>query len=89
MKLASGVALLVLIDLLILLIYTIVEGLRGRLNAVLVQNEENPLTEIGVSVIRCGQFNKILINTVVYLKQNMINLNNKLWQIEVTCIYTY
>lgn len=66
-----GVALLVLIDLLILLIYTIVEGLRGRLNAVLVQNEENPLTEIGVSVIRCGQFNKILINTVVYLKQKV------------------
>jgi hypothetical protein len=52
LKLALSVALLVLIDVLILLIYTIVEGLRGSLNATLMQNEEDPSAEIGVSIIR-------------------------------------
>ena len=52
LKLALCVAVLVLIDVLILLIYTIVEGLRGSLKAVLMQSEENPLSEIGVSLNR-------------------------------------
>ena len=49
LKLALGVAVLVLIDILILVVYTIVEGLRGSLKATLVQNEENSSSEIGVS----------------------------------------
>ena len=52
LKLALGVAVLVLIDVLILVVYTIVEGPRGNLNATLVQNEENPSSEIGVSINR-------------------------------------
>ena len=52
LKLALGVAVLVLIDILILVVYTIVEGPRGNLNATLVQSEENPLSEIGVSINR-------------------------------------
>ena len=47
---ALAVAVLVLIDVLILMVYTVVEGLRGSWNATLVQNEENPSTEIGVSI---------------------------------------
>ena len=49
LKLALAVAVLVLIDVLILMVYTVVEGLRGNLNAMFVQNEENPSAEIGVS----------------------------------------
>ena len=51
LNLALAVAVLVLIDVSILLVYTIVEGLNGNLNATLVQNEENPFTEIGVSIM--------------------------------------
>ena len=47
-KLALAVAMFVLIDVITFLVYTIVEGLRGNLKAILVQNEENPSAEIGV-----------------------------------------
>ena len=40
--LAVGVLLLVLIDLIILIIYTAVEGARGNLSAQRVPNRENP-----------------------------------------------
>ena len=48
---ALGVALLVLVDILILLVYVIVEGLRGSLNAMLMENREDPSAEIGVSIV--------------------------------------
>ena len=51
LKLALGVALLVLVDILILLVYVIVEGLRGSLNAMLMENREDPSAEIGVSIV--------------------------------------
>ena len=50
LKLALGIAVLVLIDILILVVYTIVEGLRGDLKATLVLNEENSSSEFGVSI---------------------------------------
>ena len=46
--LALGVLASVLIDVLILLIYTIVEGARGNLNAILVANREQPRDIVGV-----------------------------------------
>ena len=54
-KLALVVTVFVLIDIITLVVYTIVEGLGGNLNAILVQNEENPSTElgIGVSIFTC------------------------------------
>ena len=52
LKLALGIAVLVLIDILILVVYTIVEGLSGGLKATLVQNEENSSSEFGVSINR-------------------------------------
>ena len=54
-KLALVVAVFVLIDVIILLVYTIIEGLRGNLNAMLVQNEETPSSEVGVRIVcnRC------------------------------------
>ena len=51
-KLALAVAVLVLIDVITLLVYTIVERLRGNLKAILVRNEENPSAEIGVRFTR-------------------------------------
>ena len=50
-KLALAVVVFVLIDVITLLAYTIVEGLRGNLNAILIQNAENPSAEIGVRFI--------------------------------------
>ena len=50
-KLALVVAVFVLIDVIILLVYTIIEGLRGNLNAMLVQNEETPSSEVGVRIV--------------------------------------
>ena len=50
-----AVAVFVLIDIITLLVYTIVEGLRGNLNAILVQNERNPSAEIGVRIITCAR----------------------------------
>ena len=50
-KLALVVAVFVLIDIIILLVYTIIEGLRGNLNAMLVQNEETPPSEVGVRIV--------------------------------------
>lgn len=47
--LALGVGFLVLIDLIILVIYTLVEGLRGNLGATRIANEENPEETSGVS----------------------------------------
>ena len=46
--LALGVLASVLIDVLILLIYTIVEGAWGNLNAILVANREQPRDIVGV-----------------------------------------
>ena len=48
-KLAFIVAIFVMIDIIILLIYIIVGGLRGDLKARLVLNQENPTSEMGVS----------------------------------------
>ena len=50
--LALTVTILVLIDIIILFIYTVVEGVRGNLNATLVPNEENFRTEIGVRQLK-------------------------------------
>ena len=63
-KLALVVAVFVLIDIITLVVYTIVEGLRGNLNAVLVQNEENPSTElgIGVSIFTCQHMDCGMLN---------------------------
>ena len=46
--LALGVLVSVLIDVLILLIYTIVEGAWGDLNAIRVSNREQPTNIVGV-----------------------------------------
>ena len=47
-QLALGVLTLVLVDLTILLVYTIMEGLRGNLTAKRVPNRENPRVIEGV-----------------------------------------
>ena len=47
--LALGVLASVLIDVLILMIYTIVEGALGNLNAIPVPNRENPMDILGVA----------------------------------------
>ena len=47
--LAIGVGLLVLIDLFILMVYTVVEGLRGNLIATRIPNIERPEETSGVS----------------------------------------
>ena len=46
--LALGVLTMVLIDLTILLVYTIVEGIQGNLTAIRVPNRENPRVVQGV-----------------------------------------
>jgi len=47
-KLALGVLILVLIDLTILLVYTVVEGAHGNLKAIRVPSRENPRVVEGV-----------------------------------------
>ena len=47
-QLALGVLTLVLVDLTILLVYTITEGLQGNLAAIRVPNRENPRVVEGV-----------------------------------------
>ena len=47
--LVGGVALLVAVDLIILIIYTIVQGVRGQLGSELVKNRENAMYLMGVS----------------------------------------
>ena len=47
--LALGVLLLVVIDLIVLITYTAVEGARGNLSAKRVPNRENPEDMVGVS----------------------------------------
>ena len=47
--LALGVLILVLVDLTILLVYTVVEGAKGKHTATLVSNRENPRDIEGVS----------------------------------------
>ena len=47
--LALGVLILVLVDLTILLVYTVVEGAKGKHMATLVSNRENPSDIEGVS----------------------------------------
>ena len=47
-QLALGVLTLVLIDLTILLVYTIMEGVHGNLTAIRVPNRENPRVVVGV-----------------------------------------
>ena len=47
--LALGVLTLVLVDLTILLVYTVVEGAKGKHTATLVRNRENPRDIEGVS----------------------------------------
>ncbi len=49
--LACGVAFLVVIDVLILTIYSIVEGIRGRLTAEKVRNQENVEDIVGVRIM--------------------------------------
>ena len=51
--LALAVAVLVSIDIIILVTYTIVEGVRGNLKAILLSNEENFISLFGVSGIQC------------------------------------
>ena len=46
--LALGVILLVLVDVIILLVYTIVEGVQGNLAAIRVPNRENLMNVEGV-----------------------------------------
>ena len=46
--LALGVMVLVLVDVIILLAYTIVEGVQGNLTAIRVPNRENPMSIEGV-----------------------------------------
>ncbi len=43
---------LVLIDLVILTIYTMVDGLRGNLQAKRIPDRENPIEEVGVSELQ-------------------------------------
>ena len=50
--LVLAVFFLVGIDVVILLIYTIIEGSRGKLEAEAIQNPENPSVEQGVSMNR-------------------------------------
>ena len=50
--LALFVCALVAVDLVILLIYTLVEGLRGNLEPMLVSNTEKPLEKQGVSMMQ-------------------------------------
>ena len=47
--LVLAVAVLVSIDIIILVTYTTVEGVRGNLNAILLSNEENFISLFGVS----------------------------------------
>jgi len=47
--LACGVALLVVIDVVILTVYSIVEGIQGRLTSTKVPNAENTEDLVGVS----------------------------------------
>ena len=47
-QLALGVLMLVLVDLIILLVYTIMEGVQGNLTATRVPNRENPRVVEGV-----------------------------------------
>ena len=47
---AVAVAVLVFIDIVVLCIYTIIEGVYGNLSAHRVPNEENLQSEIGVSI---------------------------------------
>ena len=51
--LAIGVGILISIDVIILVIYTIVEFSRGNFNAVLKSNEENFITFFGVRQCIC------------------------------------
>ena len=49
--LVLAVVVFVVLDIIILLVYTIVEGARGNLNAELTVHEEDRQTEVGVSAI--------------------------------------
>ncbi len=49
--LAGGVALLLLVDIIILTSYTLIEGILGQLNSVLVPNKEKQEETIGVRTI--------------------------------------
>ena len=53
--LALMVVAFTVIDVLILLLYTIVEGARGNLGAELQQNDESPRVEVGVSFYNCSR----------------------------------
>ena len=46
-----AVVVFVVLDVIILLLYTIVEGARGNLNAELTVHEENRQIEVGVSAV--------------------------------------
>ena len=47
--LALVVLLLVCIDLLILTLFMVIEGIRGNLNSIEVQDRESPMSTVGVS----------------------------------------
>ena len=53
--LALMVVAFTVIDILILLIYTIMEGARGNLGAELQQNDENVREEVDVSFFNCSR----------------------------------
>ena len=62
--LTLGVLMLVMIDLVILVIYTLVEGVRGNLSAVMAESMENPQDITGVKSITtclCARSNTIIL----------------------------
>ena len=60
--LTLGVLMLVMIDLVILVIYTLVEGVRGNLSAVMAESMENPQDITGVkSITTCARSNTIIL----------------------------
>ena len=58
---------LVVVDLVILVVYTMVEGIKGNLGAEKVENRENPIDTKGVSrsMCTCDQSSSNLTSTVV------------------------
>ena len=60
--LALGVLVLVLVDVVILLVYTTVEGVRGNLTAIPVLNRENLMNVEGVGWYMCSL--KLFISSV-------------------------
>ena len=63
--LALGVLLLVVIDLIVLITYTAVEGARGNLSAKRVPNRENPEDMVGVSTCIHVRYIIIYIHVVM------------------------